>query len=63
MQHTERITDFLFSGALNGPLNSNFLKEQIYVAHPACFPDTAGSIRNTDCMIQVTVSSSYGEKS
>lgn len=35
MQHTERIMDFLFSGALNGPLNSNFLKEQIYVAHPA----------------------------
>lgn len=27
--------DFLFSGALNGPLNSNFLNEQIYVAYPA----------------------------
>ena len=35
MQHTERIMDFLFSGALNGPLNSNFLKEQIYVVYPA----------------------------
>lgn len=31
MQSTKRIVDFLFSGALNGPLKSNFLKEQLYI--------------------------------
>lgn len=35
MQSTKRIVDFLFSGALNGPLKSNFLKEQLYMAYPA----------------------------
>lgn len=34
MQSRKKIMDFLFSGALNGSLNSNFLKEQIYVVYP-----------------------------
>lgn len=49
----KRIIDFLFSRALNGPLNSNFLKEQTYVAYPAYVFLTLESICNINCGIQV----------
>lgn len=49
----KKIMDFLFSGALNGPLNSNFLKEQIYVIYPEYAFLTAQSIYNIYCGVQV----------
>lgn len=42
----KKITDFLFSGALNGALNSNLLKDQIDVAHLAYVSLTGSSAWN-----------------